>query len=72
MLILVVASSDENVASSTLSNWQSSLLFKRYLVYDKEESLDVAKGAAADDYENDNLAINEKHVQNAQHLVPSV
>jgi hypothetical protein len=65
----VESASDQEVSSTTFTDWEMSLLIKGYFVNKPEESFDVRVNAAAEDDENDDLTVDDQHVKDGQHLV---
>ena len=72
MLILNIRSSNQHMSSPSFGNWQSSLLLKWDLVNDQKEATNIAQSTTAENDEDHDLAVDEEHVEDTQHLVPSI
>mgnify|MGYP000932393681 CR=1 FL=1 len=72
MHILLKRTPKERVESSSLMGSKPSLLLEGDVVDDEEEPLHVADGAAGEDVENYDLAVDQQQIQNGHHLVPAV
>jgi hypothetical protein len=59
ILILVESASDQEVSSTTFTDWEMSLVIKGYFVNKPEESFDVRVNAAAEDDEDDDLTVDD-------------